>query len=131
MRDMQRIEIVRVLGNGSRREEDDVVVEEPLEIRVNNPSLVVTMRTPGDDFDLAAGLLRTEGFIRSIQQIGTMAYCENEEEPALKNVVNVNLNGNETRPIPARHGWMSSSCGLCGKATIDAIRQNVDPITSS
>ena len=65
----------------SKHIEDEVVVEEPLEIRVNGESITVTMRTPGNDFDLAIGLLWTEGIIRSGDEIGTMAYCPDEDQP--------------------------------------------------
>jgi FdhD protein len=73
------------------REEDSVVVEEPLELRINNSSIAVTMRTPGDDFDLAVGFLWSEGVLDSPEAIGTIAYCANEEDPAFKNVINVTL----------------------------------------
>src|SRR5438046_9519067 len=111
--------------------EDEVVVEEPLEIRVNGESLSVTMRTPGHDFDLATGLLFTEGIIRSCDEIGTIAYCPDEEEPELKNVLNVMLSDATRKIESSRRLWSNSSCGLCGKATLDAIHQVCQPITSA
>src|SRR5215471_7058148 len=89
--DIQRISVLALDGSEARRVDDEVVVEEPLELRVNNVRLTVTMRTPGDDFDLAVGLLWTEGWIHSANDVGTIAYCPNEESPQLKNVINVIL----------------------------------------
>jgi len=115
---------------GARADEDEVVVEEPLELRVNNSSIAVTMRTPGDDFDLAAGFLWSEGAVDSLDAIGTMAYCANEDDPAFKNVINVTLASGDCPAQVRRSGWTSSSCGLCGKATIEAIRQRVPQLRS-
>src|SRR5262245_61105399 len=130
MTDTQSFTILRVNSASSSRIEDTVVVEEPLEIRVNNSSIGVTMRTPGDDFDLAVGLLLTEGLIRSAEDVGTIAYCPDEREPELKNVINITLVDREARITLNRTVWASSSCGLCGKATIDAIRQKSRRIRS-
>ena len=83
MRDSRRLSVLKIDEDQSQRVDDDVVIEEPLEVRVNGDSLSVTMRTPGDDFDLAVGLLLTEGIIRSRDEIGTIAYCPDEEQPEL------------------------------------------------
>ncbi len=131
MPDTQSFTIVRVDSATASRIEDTVVVEEPLEIRVNNSSLGVTMRTPGDDFDLAFGLLWTEGLIHSAQDVGTIAYCPDEHDPGLKNVLNATLVDKEVRITSNRTAWASSSCGLCGKSTIDAIRQKSRRIRSA
>jgi len=69
MRDSKRLDVVKIDENQLQRVGDDVVIEEPLEVRVNGDSVSVTMRTPGDDFDLAVGLLWTEGIIRSREEI--------------------------------------------------------------
>jgi len=105
-------------------------MEEPLEIRVNGESVTVTMRTPGDDFDLAIGLLWTEQLIQSRDEIGTIAYCPDEDQPELKNIVNVVLVDSSRRLESSRRLWSNSGCGLCGKATLDAIRKVCRPITS-
>ena len=118
--------IIRSDETGNRGLDDRVVVEEPLEIRIGGESFVVTMRTPGDDLDLAAGFLLTEGWIDNLGDIGTLAYCADEKNPDLKNIVDVRLTGSK---IPgeaarvARTTWANSSCGLCGKATLESIRQ--------
>src|SRR5262249_57402323 len=94
-------------------------------------SFSVTMRTPGDDFDLAVGLLWTEGIIQSRGEIGTIAYCPDEEQPELRNVVNVVLVDAGRKIESSRRLWSNSSCGLCGKATLDAIHQTCRPIVGS
>jgi FdhD protein len=131
MRDSRRVRVQKI-DDGRRQDmEDDVVMEEPLEVRVNGESFSVTMRTPGDDFDLAVGLLWTECVIRSHDEIGTLAYCPDEEHPDLKNVVNVVLVDAQRKIESSRRLWSSSSCGLCGKATLDAIHQVCAPVSSS
>ena len=113
--------------------EDELVVEEPIEIRVGDQSLIVVMRTPGQDFELAAGFLYTEGIINSVHDIGTIAYCEDVEQADLQNIINVNLtNGWDAE---SEDGWQrnfhaNASCGLCGKMTIESVRQAVPPIES-
>jgi FdhD protein len=130
MRDLKRFPVVKLDAEQQKHIEDEVVVEEPLEVRVNGESVSVTMRTPGHDFDLALGLLWTEGLIHSYDEIGTMAYCSDEKNPDLKNVVNVGLVDAKRKLKPSRRTWSNSSCGLCGKATIDSIHQACKPITS-
>jgi FdhD protein len=121
--DTKRLSVLKLEDRKTRRVEDDVVMEEPLEIRVNGESVSVTMRTPGNDFDLAVGLLWTEQIIGSRDEIGTIAYCPDEDQPDLKNIVNVVLLDRSRRLEPSRRLWSNSSCGLCGKATLDAIRR--------
>ena len=120
--------------------EDELVVEEPLEIRVGQQSLIVVMRTPGHDFELAAGFLYTESLITSGDDIEIIAYCD--EEPSetqasglssLQNIVNVRLAGE--LDLDAESGWQrnfhaNASCGLCGKMTIESVRQQVPPLDS-
>src|SRR5947208_14256179 len=131
MRDLKRLRVLRIEEEQEKYLEDEVVVEEPLEIRVNGESLSVTMRTPGHDFDLATGLLFTEGIIRSGDEIGTIAYCPDEEQPELKNIVNVMLSDATRKIESSRRLWSNSSCGLCGKATLESIHQVCQPVASS
>src|SRR5215831_11589345 len=128
MRDFQEMLILALRDGEAQHVNDEVVVEEPLEIRVNNIGLGVTMRTPGNDFDLAIGLLWTEGLIQSAGEIGTIAYCPNESDPQFQNVVNVTLTNSIRQIEPARKTWANSSCGICGKSTIEAIRRDVRPV---
>src|SRR5947208_14402456 len=131
MRDSRRVSVLKIDEQQPRLVEDDVVMEEPLEIRVNGESITVTMRTPGDDFDLAVGLLWTEGIIKSRDEIGTIAYCPDEEQPQLKNIVNVVLVDASRKVESSRRLWSNSSCGLCGKATLESIHQVCQPVASS
>src|SRR5215470_14169151 len=130
MRDSRPVSVLKVAERQSQSVDDDVVIEEPLEVRVNGESISVTMRTPGNDFDLAIGLLWTEGIIHSRDEIGTIAYCPDEEHPELKNIVNVGLVDASRKPESSRRLWSNSSCGLCGKATLDAIHQVCQPVVS-
>lgn len=111
---------------------DQVATEEPLEIRVGGRSLAVLMRTPGADRELAAGFLCTEGLIRSPDQILDLTRCGPDAKGAEPNVINVTLDPDH--PLDwerlQRHTFASSSCGLCGKATIESIRQIHPPIDS-
>ena len=120
--------------------EDELVVEEPLEIRVGQQSLIVVMRTPGHDFELAAGFLYTESLITSGDDIEIIAYCDEENSEtessdfsSLQNIVNVRLT--EELDLDTQSGWQrnfhaNASCGLCGKMTIESVRQQVSPLHS-
>ncbi len=122
------------------RTADELVVEEPLEIRVRQQSLIVVMRTPGHDFELAAGFLYTESLIASSDDIEIIAYCEESdsdieapEASSFQNIVNVQLR--EMLDLDAQSGWQrnfhaNASCGLCGKMTIESVRQQVSPLKS-
>jgi len=129
--DTDHVSVVRLDAAGGTSLSDSVVVEEPLEIRVDGESLVVTMRTPGDDLDLAAGFLLTEGWIESAAEIGTLSYCPDERDPNLRNTVDARLIG-RSRPVrEPRRAWANSGCGLCGKSTLESIHQSVKPIESA
>jgi FdhD protein len=122
--------VLRIETNdGGRLRPDSLAVEEPLEIRVGpagqpRPPLAVTMRTPGDDIDLALGFLFTEGVIRSAEDVRTAQLCAGSDEPNTYNVVDVTLSPDVPPPDtdPSRNFYTTSSCGVCGKASIDAIR---------
>lgn len=106
---------------------DDVLaVEEPLEIRVAGTALSITMRTPGHDFDLAAGFLVSEGVISRGDQLGAIRYCAGATADGQNtyNILDVSLSPGVAKPDPSleRNFYMTSSCGLCGKASIDAVR---------
>ncbi|MFE9651484.1 formate dehydrogenase accessory sulfurtransferase FdhD [Micromonospora sp. NPDC006431] len=117
-------------GRARVRRPDTLAVEEPLEIRVGpagpgrRKPLAVTMRTPGDDLDLAIGFLLTEGLIRSADDVHTAQLCAGAETPNTYNVVDVVLAPGVPEPTtdPARNFYTTSSCGVCGKASIDAVR---------
>jgi FdhD protein len=109
------------------RREDVLAVEEPLEIRVGGESLSITMRTPGHDFDLAAGFLISEGVVAHATDIAAIRYCAGRDDDSGENtfnVLDVTLGRGVAAPDPSleRNFYMTSSCGLCGKASIDAVR---------
>ncbi|MEV4754032.1 formate dehydrogenase accessory sulfurtransferase FdhD [Micromonospora sp. NPDC049559] len=117
-------------GRVSVRRPDSLSAEEPFEIRVGpagpgrRAPLAVTMRTPGDDLDLAMGFLLTEGLIRSADDVATAQLCAGTDMPNTYNVVDVVLSPGVPAPEtdPTRNFYTTSSCGVCGKASIDAIR---------
>src|SRR5215470_14378718 len=114
--------IVKVRGADASSQEDQIAVEEPLEIRLGGMSLAVTMRTPGHDEELVAGLLFSEAAIASADDLDVVArYPGPEGERDTGNVINVLLR---------RNFIAASSCGVCGKSTIDAIGQSLPPVTS-
>ena len=121
-----RRRVIRLtVGEPPVTREDLLAVEEPLEIRVGGRALAVTMRTPGHDFDLAAGFLVSEGVITRGEQLNTVRYCAGATEEGLNtyNVLDVTLAPGVAPPDPSleRSFYTSSSCGLCGKASIDAV----------
>jgi FdhD protein len=105
---------------------DTLAAEEPLEIRVAGRPLSVTMRTPGDDFDLVAGFLTTEGVTAASEHIAAMRYCAGAtvDGENTYNVIDASLAAGVTLPAGSldRNFYTTSSCGVCGKASIEAIR---------
>jgi FdhD protein len=122
--------IMRWNAGRTTRHDDQIAREEPLEIRVRGRSVAVTMRTPGHDAELAAGFLLTEGIIQKRRDVVEIAPCLEGEAP--ENTLNVFL-----APAVAvnfdqltRHVFATSSCGLCGKASIEAVHQHFPPLDS-
>ncbi|MGH3379072.1 MAG: formate dehydrogenase accessory sulfurtransferase FdhD [Actinoallomurus sp.] len=117
-----RRRITRIDERGTRGRPDTLVVEEPLEIRLSGRPLSVTMRTPGDDFDLVAGFLYGEGVVQAADDVATMRYCADTDT---LNVIEVTLaEGVEPPEVSVeRSFYTTSACGVCGKTSIDAIRQ--------
>src|ERR1700675_2367903 len=109
--------------------EEQLAVEEPLEIRLGGRRFTLTMRTPGHDEELAAGFLFAEGFIDQASELGEIRRVrgrKGEPEPnAIDVILNVPAEGLRTRL--KRNFVMSSSCGVCGKTSIDSIRRRVAP----
>ncbi|MFJ6755674.1 formate dehydrogenase accessory sulfurtransferase FdhD [Streptomyces sp. NPDC091273] len=131
----ERRRVVRIRNGGAGVRPDTLVAEEPLEIRLNGKPLAITMRTPGDDFALAVGFLVSEGVLAAASDVQAVTYCEGATDrgplPAVAgggsntyNVVNVQLASGV--PVPditlERNVYTTSSCGLCGKASLDAVR---------
>ncbi len=109
--------------------DDDVVTEEPLELRLvageTTKTLAVTMRTPGNDFELAAGFVFSEGIVRSRAEIATLTYCLDADlEPDQRyNVVNVELSRENLPDLQRfeRHFTINSACGVCGRAQLESL----------
>ncbi len=112
--------------------EDTVACEEPLEIRVRGRAVAVTMRTPGHDQELAAGFLLSEAVVQTRADLIEIAHCQTGEALLHGNTVNVFLSRDVQSAIErmTRHVFASSSCGLCGKATIEAVHQSFPPVAA-
>ena len=118
--------IQRIDANGTTELDDTLVVEEPLEIRVNEKAVSVTLRTPGHDFDLVAGFLFTESILRSAADVESFRHWGSP------NVVRVSLRENVRVDLQRlqRNFYSASSCGVCGKSSIDAVRVHTTPLTA-
>ncbi|WP_043724306.1 formate dehydrogenase accessory sulfurtransferase FdhD [Kutzneria sp. 744] len=121
-----RRRVVRVVDGRVSARPDTLAAEEPLEIRVGGQPLSVTMRTPGHDFDLAAGFLVSEGVIGQTDELNAIRYCAGAtvDNGNTYNVLDVSLAPGVPPPDPSveRNFYTTSSCGLCGKASLDAVR---------
>ena len=121
-----RRRVLRVRDGVSSYRPDTLAVEEPMEIRVGGRPLTVTMRTPGDDFDLAAGFLVSEGVVHAADDVTAIRYCAGATADGgnTYNVVDVALAPGVAAPDASleRNFYTTSSCGLCGKASLDAVR---------
>ena len=122
----ERSVIRLTVGAPPSQRRDALAGEEPLELRVNGRSMAVTIRTPGADFDLAAGFLVSEGVIGESRELVAMRYCAGNDESGVNqfNVLDLSLAADVAPPSSdvARAFFTTSSCGLCGKASIDAVR---------
>jgi FdhD protein len=111
-----------------------VTVEEPLEIRVAGETLAVTMRTPGHDFDLAAGFVLAEGIVRTAAEVGKIVHCGRPGEDGYGNVVDVHaapgVAFDVDRSTSARRGTLTTAaCGVCGRRTIDDLLERCGTVT--
>jgi FdhD protein len=128
---------VRVVQDGKMRvRPDTLATEEPMEIRLitggERQTVAVTMRTPGADFELAAGFLYGEGIVKSPDDIAKISYCVDSDLDAAQqyNIVNVELRGGreyDLRPLE-RHFYTSSACGVCGKSSLEQLELRGCPI---
>lgn len=132
----ERIRVTEVRSDGRRERDDEAATEEPLEVRVVPAGagegvryrIAVTMRTPGADFELAAGFLYSEGLLHSPDDLTRIAYCTDPDEPQRFNIVQVSLAPGV--PFDAerfrRNVYTTSSCGVCGKAAIEQVTTAVE-----
>jgi len=121
-------EIARVSGEKICQDDDRLAIEEPLEIRLGRSPIAITMRTPGHDAELAAGFLLTEGIIKKVEDIAGVT----EPGPRLPNVISLRLRRGVRfdRDRLNRYFHSTSSCGLCGKTTLEAIGVKVKAVSS-
>jgi len=118
--------VLRLGPNGARRELDSLAAEEPLELRVDGKPISVTMRTPGHDMELAHGFLLTEGVLGAANEVSSARYCDSVDDRGRNtyNVLDVALAPGVEPPDVGleRNFYTTSSCGVCGKASLDAVR---------
>src|SRR4051812_17042503 len=140
----REISMRRVNGAIESEDKDFIAAEEPLEIRVEGHSIAVVMRTPGEDRELAAGFLLTEGMIRNIDDVKDIRHrphCWSKDRSSQStsavvrsegNVIDVWLKNPASVDLQklSRHVFTSSSCGICSKASIEAVRQQFPPLES-
>ena len=128
---------VRVVEDGRARvKSDHLATEEPMEIRLvtggKRQTVAVTMRTPGADFELAAGFLYGEGIVSSRDEIEKISYCVDSDVDAEQryNIVNVELRGNREYDLRSleRHFYTTSACGVCGKASLEQLELRGCPV---
>ncbi len=133
--------VLRIGPDGASQTLDSLAAEEPLELRVDGKPLSVTMRTPGHDVELAHGFLLTEGVLGSAEDVALARYCDGKDDEGRNtyNVLDVVLAAGVAPPDPGieRNFYTTSSCGVCGKASLDAVRLKTrfspaaDPVTFS
>jgi FdhD protein len=125
--------VTRVGPSGATRTRDLAAAEEPLDVRLHGRSFAVIMRTPGEDRALAAGFLLSERIIRSAADIGAIEHCRHPDQTRAHHVVDVFLVGDAAARVPAlleqrRHLIANSSCGVCGRATIEELAADIAPL---
>ena len=123
----ERLLVTRITAGTSQRRPDDLIVEEPMTIQLDGTVVSTTMRTPGNDFELAAGWCFTEGLLSGAPVSG-VRYCADGSALASRfNVVTVETGGRAPAPM-ARLGPTSSSCGWCGSDQLDELLDRLDPL---
>ena len=132
----RRVEVVRVRDGVRSADRDRAATEEPLEVRLHNRPFAVIMRTPGADRELAAGFLLAEGVLKSADDLGTIEYCTDPAADHPENIVNARLANRSPAALDEllaerRIVTTNSSCGLCGRLTIESLRSDLPPLTSS
>jgi FdhD protein len=127
------VRVTRVRGADRSPGDDHAATEEPLEIRLHNRPFAVVMRTPGADRELAAGFLLSEQVLRTPDDLGTIEYCADATAEHPENIINVTLVGAPGDALDVllagrRQVTMNSSCGLCGRLTIESLRADAPPL---
>ncbi|HEY2148700.1 MAG TPA: formate dehydrogenase accessory sulfurtransferase FdhD, partial [Pirellulales bacterium] len=137
-RPSKQIEMLAVVGESAERRADKLAVEEPLEIRLafgpvggrSEQSVSITMRTPGHDAELAAGFLFGEGIVAASREIETIRHCGPPSDAGSFNAVRLELRADVAVDFQRleRHFYTTSSCGVCGKSSLDALEVKAAPL---
>lgn len=124
-------DVRRVSDISAAQDSDLLAIEEPLEIRLGNHAISITMRTPGSDFELAVGFLFTEGIIKLPYQIKEIKFCGKPGKP--QNTIKVDLLEDVSIELKKleRNFYTTSSCGVCGKSSLEALATGAKPIENS
>jgi FdhD protein len=133
LRPTREVSVTRIAADGVTRTRDFAAAEEPLDVRLHGRSFAIIMRTPGEDRALAAGFLLAERIIRSAADIGAIEHCRHPDQSRAHHVVDVFLVGGAAERVPAlleqrRSVIANSSCGVCGRATIDELSADIPPL---
>jgi FdhD protein len=133
---LRSVAVVRVHGASRAMDSDRAATEEPLEVRLHDQPFAVIMRTPGADRELAAGFLLAERVITGADDLGTIAHCTDAAADHPENVVNVTLANGSAATLDRllagrRQVTTTSSCGMCGRRTIESLAADVAPISAA
>jgi FdhD protein len=133
---MRKVAVTRVGRTAHAGPEDVAAAEEPLDVRLQGRSFAIIMRTPGDDQALAAGFLFSERVIRRSDDIGAVEHCRHPDQTKAHHVVNVFLRGEAAAEAlkhldERRRVVANSSCGVCGRASIDELRSDIPPLMTT
>ena len=129
----REVDVTRVGSHSVTRTRDLAATEEPLDVRLHGTSFAIIMRTPGEDRALAAGFLLAERIIRSSDDLGAVEHCRHPDQSRAHHVVDVFLRGDAAARVPAllenrRQIIANSSCGVCGRATIEELATDIAPL---
>jgi FdhD protein len=133
---LRRVDVTRVNGGTVERASDVAAAEEPLEVRLHDRPFAVIMRTPGHDRELAAGFLLAEHVIAALDDLGAVEHCRHPDHEQVHHLGQVFLHGAAAARVPEilqgrRRTVANASCGVCGRATIESLRQHALPLTST
>ena len=133
---LRSVDVVRVRGGARATESDRAATEEPLEVRLHDHPFAVIMRTPGADRELAAGFLLAERVIAGADDLGNIAHCTDPGAEHRENIVNVTLADGPAAALDRllagrRQVATNSSCGMCGRRTIESLASDVAPLSAA
>lgn len=131
-RRLMRRTVTAFRDGGWQPRPDALAAEEPMEVRVGGEAVAVTMRTPGNDFELALGFCLSEGIVAAPGDVGTIRYCAGvDPDTGLQTYNVVDLQLRDPTPVPVelrRNVYTTSSCGICGTASLEAVRKRLDGV---